>query len=219
MSLECTWCCASSRISQMPASGSRQRCATRSANPAHGPPHLGGEAVAGPGDEPRGVDDPAVPIELMLVGGAVADPDGLAVCVARPSVERAFGTRMLAVQGEQHREARAVEAARVQKPGEEHLGFVFLAAAEKRADPDARVARPREAVVPVANAAEHFRQRSGRGRDGCARRGVGEQPQCEQASYDCVTKRNVGVDRVRSMLANAVRRPRARPRPHSARRE
>ena len=73
---------------------------------------------------------------------------------------------MLAVQGEQHGEAWTVEAARVQKPRKEHLGFVFLAGAEKRADPDARVAGPREAVVPVSNAAEHFGQRRGRGPTG-----------------------------------------------------
>ena len=158
-------------VSDLPDAGVGFAPALRDAvgEAGHGSPGLGVEMVAGPRDEPGGVDDPAVAVELMLVGGAVADPDGPAVGVAGPVVERAFGRGMFAVQGEQDGKARPVEAAGVQEPGEEHAGFVFLAGAEEGADADARVARPGEAVVPVADPAEHFGQRGGRGRDRCAR--------------------------------------------------
>ena len=88
MSLECTWCGASPRISQIPASGSRHRSRDLVGEAAHGPPRLGVEAVAGVGEQPGGVEDPAVAVELVLVGGAVADPHRAAVGVAGPAVER-----------------------------------------------------------------------------------------------------------------------------------
>ena len=98
-------------VSELPYPGVGLAPALRDAisEPRDGPPHLGGQVLTGVRGKPRGVDDPAIPIELMLMGSAVADPNGLAVSVARPSVERAFGAWMLSVQGEKHREARAVE--------------------------------------------------------------------------------------------------------------
>ena len=129
------------------------------------------------------------------------------------------GRGVLAVQREQDGKPRPVEPARVQQPREELVGFVLLADAEKCADADARVAGPREAIVPVADAAEHFGQRGRWRRDGCAGRRVGEQPQREQAPHDCIAEWDVRVDRLRSRLASAARRPRARPTRRLARRE
>ena len=165
--------------------------------PDHGPPRLGVQATAGLREQPRRVEHPAVVVELMLVGGAVADPDRAAVGVSGPVVERALGTRMLAVQRQQHGKARSVEATGVQEPAEEHAGFACLADAEERPDADAGVARPREAVVPVADPAERLGQRRGRRRDRRTRRRVREQPQGDEAADDGVTERDVGVDRLR----------------------
>ena len=49
-----------------------------------GPPRLAVEAVAGAHQQPHGIDHPAVVVELVLIGGAVAEPDGPAVGVAGP---------------------------------------------------------------------------------------------------------------------------------------
>jgi hypothetical protein len=59
--------------------------------------------VSGLGQEPRGVEDPTVAVELVLVGGAVALSDRDAVGVARPVLQFAFGCRVLSVQGQQDR--------------------------------------------------------------------------------------------------------------------
>src|SRR5205823_1434542 len=92
----------------------------------HGSPGFRGELVTGAGGEPRGIDDPAVPIELVLVGRAVADSDGSAVFVAPPSLKRAFGRCMFAVECEQNGKTWTVESARVQEPCEKHASFVLL---------------------------------------------------------------------------------------------
>ena len=52
----------------------------------------------------------------MLVGSAVADAHGLAVCVAGPAFNVVLGGGMAAVEGEQHGELGAVEAACMQQP-------------------------------------------------------------------------------------------------------
>ena len=54
-----------------------------------GPPRLAVQPVAGVGEEPGGVDHPAVAVELMLAGGAVADAYRATVGVAGPAVELA----------------------------------------------------------------------------------------------------------------------------------
>ena len=79
-----------------------------------GSPCLGVQAVTISGERPGCVEYPSVGVELMLVGGAVADPHGPAVAIARPIVERSFVTRTFAVEREQNRKARAIEPARVQ---------------------------------------------------------------------------------------------------------
>ena len=161
---------------------------------AHGPPGLGVEPMAGAGEQPGGVEDPAVAVELVLVGGAVADADRAAVGVAGPAVEFPFRGWVAAVEGEQDGEAGPVQAAGVEQPGEEVAGFVVLADAEEGADADAGVAGPGVAVVPVADPAGVFRERGCRCRDRRARRRVGQQPQGEQAADHRVAVREVAVD-------------------------
>ena len=150
--------------------------------------------MAGAGEEPGGVEHPAVTVELVLVGGTVADADRAAVGVAGPAVELPFRCRVAAVEGEQDREAGPVQAAGVEEPGVEVAGFVVFADAEEGADADAGVAGPGVAVVPVADSAGVLRERGCRCRDRRARRGVGQQPQGEQAAGHRVAVREVIVD-------------------------
>jgi predicted AAA+ superfamily ATPase len=163
---------------------------------AHGPPGLRVEPLAGAGEEPGGVEDPAVAVELVLVVGAVADADRAAVGVAGPAVEFPFGGWVAAVEGEQDGEAGSVQAAGVEQPGVEVAGFVVFADAEEGADADAGVAGPGVAVVPVADPAGVFGERGCRGRDRRARRGVGQQPQGEQAAGHRIAVREATLPRV-----------------------
>src|SRR4029450_8863213 len=135
---------------------------------AHGPPGLRVESLAGTGEEPGGVQDPAVAVELVLVGGAVTDTDRAAVAAAGPAVKYPFGGWVAAVEGEQDGEAGPVQAAGVEQPGEEVAGFGVVADAEEGADADAGVARPGVAVVPVADPAGVLGERGGRRRGGGA---------------------------------------------------
>jgi hypothetical protein len=57
---------------------------------AHGPPCLGVEVVPGLHEHPRGVQDPAVPVELVLFGCAVAHPHRQALGVAGPAAQVAL---------------------------------------------------------------------------------------------------------------------------------
>jgi hypothetical protein len=171
-----------------PAAGDPVREAT------HGPPGLGVETVAGPGEQPGRVEHPTVAVELVLVGGAVADPDRPAVGVAGPAVELALGSGVLAVEGEQHGQPGPVEPGGVQQPGHELAGLRGLPGAEEGADPDAGVAGPGEAVVPVADAAGVLGQRAGEGGDGGAGWRVGEQAQGQQAANDRVALGQVAGD-------------------------
>ena len=82
----------------------------------------------------------------------------------------------------------------MEQPGVEVAGFGVLADAEKGADADAGVAGPGIAVVPVADPAGVFGERGCRCRDRRARRGVGQQPQGEQAAGHRVAVREVAVD-------------------------
>ena len=66
--------------------------------PGHGAPGFGVETVACIGEQPRRVDNPAVAVELMLIGSAVTHPYGSAVGVPGPLVERSLRAGVLAVQ-------------------------------------------------------------------------------------------------------------------------
>ena len=160
-------------------------------------PCLGVQAVTISGERPGRVEYPSVGVELMLVGGAVADAYGPAVAIARPIVERSFVGRTFAVQRKENGKTRAIEPARVQQPREERARLSVFAGAEEGVDADARVARPRVAVVPVADPADLFRQRSRWCRDRCTRWRVGQQPKREQATHDGITEGKVRVDLLR----------------------
>ena len=219
MSLECTWWAASPRTSQMPASGSLPSAGDQVGEAAHRPPGLGVEAVAGLGEQPGGVEDPAVAVELVLVGGAVADPDRHAVGVAGPARQLALRRWVPAVQGEQDRQAGPVEAAGVEQPGQEAARLVVLADAEEGGDADAGVAGPGVAVVPVPDA-----RRGPRAARWSARRPAPPRASRSAAagSAGCAPpRRGTGRSSGRSSRtrpATGPRRPRARPTPRRGRR-
>src|SRR5437588_666415 len=83
----------------------------------------------------------------------VADAHGTAVSVARPVDQLPLGEDVSAENGEYRGKSGPLEAAGVQKPGHEATGFVGLVEAQKRADADAGISGPSEAVVPIADPA------------------------------------------------------------------
>jgi hypothetical protein len=150
--------------------------------------------VTGVGEQPGGIEHPAVAVELMLVGGGVAEPHRPAARVPRPAGDLPFRDGAAAVNGQQDGKAGAVQPGGVQQPGHEPAGLLVLAHAQERADADAGVAWPRVPVVPVADPADVLGQR--RRRRGDRRTGgrVGQQPQREQAAQHHVPVRKVLVD-------------------------
>src|SRR5207248_11552124 len=106
---------------------------------AHGAPRFGVEPFAGRVEQRGGIENPAVAVELVLAGGAVANAHRPAIGVAGPALELALGGGVTTVQAEQHRKPRAVESAGVQQPSEEMAGLIVLAHAEKGADTEAGV--------------------------------------------------------------------------------
>ena len=180
---------------------------------AHRPPGLGVQVMSGLDEHPGGVDHPAVAVELVLVGGAVAGSHRHAVGVAGPAGKLPFAWCVAAVQGEQRRQAGPLQPAGVQQPGEEAAGLVEFADAEERGDADAGVAGPDVAVVPVAYAAGILGQRGGRCGDGRPGRRVGQQPQGQQAAHDGLAEGQRRGRSRRSRPASGSRRRRGDPRP------
>ena len=171
-----------------------------------GPPGLGVEPVAGPDEQPHRVEHPAVVVELVLGSGAVPEPDGTTVAVAR-AIRLPLPRHPLAVDGEDRREPRPVESAGVQQPVEERPGLVDEADSEKRADPDARVTRPGVPIVPVAAGAEPLRERRRRRRDWRAGGRVGEQSQRDAGSGRRRRRRDRRSRCPRTIAATERRRP------------
>jgi hypothetical protein len=56
--------------------------------------------VAGAHQQPHGVEDPAVVVELVLVSGVIAEPDRPAVGVTRPAADLAFGRHRPPMDGQ-----------------------------------------------------------------------------------------------------------------------
>src|SRR5450759_4750669 len=91
-------------------------------------------------DAPRGVQDPAVAVELVLFGCAVAHPHRYALGV--PSRVGRAGGYVATAQGEQCRQPRSLQAAGVQQPAEEPAGLVEFADPQERGDTDAGIPGP-----------------------------------------------------------------------------
>ena len=150
--------------------------------------------VPGLHEHPRGVQDPTVAVELVLPGCAIAHPHRQALGVAGPAAQIALGRHVAAIQGEQCRQPRSLQAARMKQPAEKPARLVELADPQERRDADAGIAGPRIAVVPVAHPAGILRQRRGRRGDGRPRGRVGQEPQRQQAAHRGVPVGEAVVD-------------------------
>ena len=107
-----------------------------------------GGGVSGLLEHPGGVQNPAVAVELVLASCAVAHSYRCAVVVAGSAVQVALSRHVAAIDGEQHRQTRSLQAACVQQPPEEPAGLVELADPEECGNADAGVPGPRRSGSP-----------------------------------------------------------------------
>ena len=118
------------------------------------------------------VEQLAVDVELDLVPGAVADAHRRRVAPAAQVGEHALGQVVLAADAVHDLQRLAAAAGRARHERDELLRLVGARADVQRLERQARVADPREAVVPVALAADGLGQRGRRGGDDRAGRPV-----------------------------------------------
>jgi len=91
--------------------------------------------VAGLYAHPRGVDDPAVAVQLVLLGRAVAHPHRYAAVVPRPVGQAAFCRDSPTVKSEQRLQAGPLQTAGVQHPPGNPRASASLPAPRKAATP------------------------------------------------------------------------------------
>lgn len=152
-----------------------------------------GAQAARPGDV-EAVHHLAVDVELELVDRAVADahrPGGL---VAVEPAEFELGQAALAGHAVHDLEVLGAAGDRAQQPRAPVARLLDVARADQRVERHRGVAQPAEAVVPVAHAAEIFRQRRGGGGDDAAGGGVGQRLQRDQrADHGLAVRALVGA--------------------------
>ena len=197
ITLDAVKCLGSPRTSQIPWSGSRQCSSAASTKPAS-PSHTGATIwPAAPVElDVDGVEDHAPHVVLLLVPGAVADPDRPRTPVAGEVVERLLGQVAFA--------ADAVHDLQLERPVEVAAGdgvedeaevldrLPVEAEAVQRAEHERRVADPGEPVVPVAFAAGRLRQGGGGGGHDGAGRGVAQRLEGQRTSVEIGLPRMVG---------------------------
>jgi hypothetical protein len=121
------------------------------------------------------VGDLAVDVELYLQGGCIACAHGPGACIAREPIELPF--RQVALARHTVHDLQLIGTARhgAQQPVLPVIGFFGVARVQQGQQRERGVAQPAEAIVPVAHAAQAFRQR-GRRRGNDAAGGVEAQP-------------------------------------------
>ena len=143
-------------------------------------PHALGEAIAGLRVEIDRVQERSPDVVLLLVEGAVPDPDRLGILVPAQVRERGLGEVAFAAEPVHH-----LEVAPVLAPiGDELEEAVRLRVEPERVQApqrERRVADPRVAVVPVPLAPRRLGQRGGRRRHQGAGGRVGEALERERA--------------------------------------
>ena len=128
----------------------------------------------------------AVDVELELLGCGVSDPYRRRLLVAGQPVELSLIESTLARQAVHDLDIRRVAGDGAQKPLAPHLGFFAVAGLEHCKQRERCVAKPAEAVVPVAHASQVFGQGCRRSSDDPARRGIRERLQDKQRLMDLV---------------------------------
>lgn len=106
--------------------------------------------------EVGGVDDLAVNIELKLAGGGVADADRAGIFVAVEVREFEFGKRTFAGDTVEHLKLAWIARDGALEPIAEGGGFLAIAGLHEGEERECGVAKPAEAIVPVAHAANVF---------------------------------------------------------------
>ena len=128
------------------------------------------------------VDQLAIDIELQLRMRGIADPHRQRAFIPRQPVRLPFQQAALTHDAVHDLHMRRRAGHRAQQPIVPAQGFLGVAAVHQRQQREGGIAQPAEAVIPVARAAELFRQR-GRGRgDNAAGRQIGQRLQRDQAT-------------------------------------
>src|SRR5262245_59582859 len=113
------------------------------------------------------IENLAVDVMLGLLRRSVAPADRARAAIAFRRPVRLLRRGVIAVEVIERSGALA-DLDRVQRPTEERRRFLRTADAVERVNGERRVTHPGVTVVPVAPAADHFRQRRGRRRHDCA---------------------------------------------------
>ena len=121
---------------------------------ADGHPEIVGDAAPGLIVQVDGIDELPVDVHLLLVVGAVPDPDGLTAAVALQVLQLHFVQLGFAV--DRVHQLQVIHAF-VADPVHEVLGLFGVAQPQKGVHGEGRVPHPGEAVVPVALSADLFR--------------------------------------------------------------
>ena len=130
---------------------------------------------------PGRLHDPAVHIQLVLFSCRVRSPHRQTLVVARHAFDLALAVTGRAVERVEDVHFGHGEAACDLQPAQKCLCLLRASRGHEGAGSDARVARPRVAVVPVELAAQPLRQGGRRRRHRSARGRIGEQAQRDQA--------------------------------------
>ena len=140
----------------MPLSGSRPELQHAPAEAGEQPRFVRLDFAAASHVVERGGEHAAVGVELQLLGGTVADADGLRAGVAFPVRQFALGHVGSTMHVVQDLQLWPGEPGRVQKPSEECARFLHEAEPSERAHRQRGVAQPAISIVPVAVAAQRF---------------------------------------------------------------
>ena len=131
----------------------------------------------------EGVDQLAIDIELQLRVRGIADPHRPRAFIAGQPVRLPFQQAALTHDAVHDLHMRRRAGRRAQQPIVPAQGFLGVAAVHQRQQREGGIAQPAEAVIPVARAAEFFRQRGRRCGDDAAGRQIGQRLQRDQRPH------------------------------------
>gem|GEM_PF-5584553 len=129
------------------------------------------------------INEFAVDVELALPRRAIAPAHRLAAFVAGQPRNLQLGQPAIARDAVHDLQLIGVSRHRAQQPLAPRLGLFAIAGVEQGVQRQRRVAQPAMAVVPIAAAAQRFRQRRGGRRDDPARRLKSQQFQRDQRTH------------------------------------
>ena len=143
------------------------------------------------------VEDLAVDVQLELVDRGVADAHRPGVLVPWQPVERQLRKPPLAGGAVHGLQLRRITAGSAKEPVAPRGRLGEKATVDEREEREGRVPQPAESVVPVPDAADLLRQRSGGRRDDAAGRREGEALQRDRRAKDLLFPRTFVVEGLR----------------------